>query len=64
MLVRVAAMHRCIAILGQAIRVLYRNISIAIRDMYHDATSGTSRYVNAALQRMYRNTSVHTTTGG
>ena len=60
-------MHRCIAILGPAIRVLYRDLSIAIRiairiticityrdqciairDTYHDATSGTSRYANAA----------------
>ena len=56
-------MHRCIAILGSAIRVLYRDLSIAIRiticityrdqcmairDTYHDATNGTSRYANAA----------------
>ena len=35
------------------------------RDTYHDATStsGAWRYVNAALQRMYHNTNVHTTTG-
>ena len=71
---RVVTMHRCIAILGPAIRVLYRDLSIAIRiairityrdqciatrHTYHDATSGASRYVNAAWQRMYRNTSVH-----
>ena len=60
-------MHRCIAILGPAIRVLYRDLSIAIRiaihiairikyrdqciaitDTYDDATSGASRYINAA----------------
>ena len=60
---RVVTMHRCIAIFGPAIRVLYRDLSIAIRiairityrdqciairDTYHDATSGTSRYANAA----------------
>ena len=53
-------MHRCIAILGPPISVLYRDLSITIRikyrdsciaisDPYHDATSGASRYVNAAV---------------
>ena len=48
---RVVTMHRCIAILGPSIRVLYRDLSIAIRirdqciairDTYHDPTSGAT----------------------
>ena len=31
-----------------AIRIAYCDQCIAIRDTYHDATSGTSRYANAA----------------
>ena len=53
--IKVVTMHRCIAILGPPIRVLYRDVSIAIRitirikyrdpciaisGPYHDATSG------------------------
>ena len=45
-------------------RDTYRDQCIAIRDTYHDPTSGASRYVNAGWQRIYRITSVHTTTGG
>ena len=44
-------------------RIKYRDQCIAITDTYHDATSGASRYVNAACQRMYHIMSVHTTTG-
>ena len=38
---RVVTMHRCIAILGPTIRVLYRDL----RDTYHVIVTSVSRYV-------------------